>query len=55
MLMPTAGGAPRLLIRLDNPAQRMHRVWFRVRGSRFYFKFDDQRSDIWTTEVLGSR
>jgi dipeptidyl aminopeptidase/acylaminoacyl peptidase len=53
--VPTAGGEPRLLIRLDNPSQRMHRIWFRVRGSRFYFKLDDQQSDIWTTEVLGSR
>jgi hypothetical protein len=28
---------------------------FRVRGGRFYFTLGDQQSDIWMTEVDGSR
>jgi dipeptidyl aminopeptidase/acylaminoacyl peptidase len=53
--LPAAGGAPRLMVRFDDPSKHMPRPWFRVQGSRFYFRVADEQSDIWTTELLGSR
>jgi hypothetical protein len=50
-----AGGAPRLVARFDDPGRPWHRDGFRVHGERFYFTVGDEQSDIWITEVVGSR
>jgi hypothetical protein len=46
------GGAPRLLIRFDDPATDFGRGNFAVSGHRFYFPLERRESDIWTAEVL---
>ncbi len=47
-------GAPRLLIRFDDPATDIGRGGgnFAVSGNRFYFVLEKRESDIWTAEVL---
>jgi hypothetical protein len=49
--VPVSGGAPRVVVRLDDPAQPWHRFGFRVRGDRIFLTLGDQQSDIWVTEV----
>jgi Tol biopolymer transport system component len=53
--VPASGGAPRLMAWSDNPSGGLNRAWFRVRGNRFYFTLGDPQSDIWMTELMGSR
>jgi Tol biopolymer transport system component len=53
--VPAGGGESRILVRFDDPSRPWHRASFRVRGGRFYFTLGDQQSDIWMTEVEGSR
>jgi Tol biopolymer transport system component len=53
--VPAAGGASRLVVRFDDLSRPWHRGGFRVRGGRFYFTLGDQQSDIWMTDVVGSR
>jgi len=50
-----AGGVPRLMVRFDDPFRSWHPYGFRVHGSRFYLTVGDRQSDVWTTEVVGSR
>jgi hypothetical protein len=45
------GGAPRLLVRFDDPTREWHRFGFRARAARFYFTVGDRQSDIWTAEL----
>jgi hypothetical protein len=52
--IPAAGGAARLVVQFDTPS-RPAGVGFRVRGGQFYFTLSDQQSDIWITDVVGSR
>jgi Tol biopolymer transport system component len=54
--MPAAGGAPRPLVRFDDPILRYQQTTgLRVRGDRFYFNLGDQQSDLWMAEIVGSR
>jgi hypothetical protein len=53
--VPAAGGVPRLVVRFDDPTRPPHRSGFQVHRGRFYFTLGDQQSDIWMTEVKGSR
>jgi serine/threonine-protein kinase len=53
--VPAAGGPVRLAVRFDDPARRWHQSGFRVLGGRFYFTVGDLQSDVWTTEIVGSR
>ena len=53
--VPAAGGPVRLAVRFDDPARRWHQSGFRVFGGRFYFTVGDLQSDVWTTEIVGSR
>jgi len=46
------GGAPRLLVRFDDPATDFGRGRFAVSGNRFYLPLERRESDIWTAEVL---
>jgi hypothetical protein len=48
-----AGGRPRLLARLDDPARASSRFEFASDGKRFYFTVEDRQSDIWVAEVAG--
>jgi hypothetical protein len=53
--VPAAGGTPRLTVGFDDPSRPWHPFGFQVHGSRFYFTVGDRQSDVWTTEVMGSR
>ena len=53
--VPAAGGPPRLTVWFDKPSGILIRPWFKVLGNRIFFNLGDQQSDIWVTEVLGSR
>jgi Tol biopolymer transport system component len=50
--MAVIGGAPRLLVRFDDPATDFGRGGFALSGNRFYFPLERRESDIWTAEVL---
>jgi Tol biopolymer transport system component len=49
--IPVAGGRPRLLVRLDDPARPSNRFEFASDGRRFYFTVEDRQSDIGVAEV----
>jgi Tol biopolymer transport system component len=50
--LPAAGGAPRIMVRFDDPTHRWNRsTGLRVQGSRLYVNLGDQQSDLWMAEV----
>jgi hypothetical protein len=52
--LPASGGAPRPVLRFDDPTHRWHRTTgLRVRGDRFYLNLGDQQSDLWLAEIAG--
>jgi hypothetical protein len=53
--VPSGGGARRLMVGFDDPASGLNRAALRVHGNRFYFTLGDPESDVWMTEVTGSR
>jgi serine/threonine-protein kinase len=53
--VPAEGGTAQLMVRFDDPSRPWHPFGLRVHRSRFYFTVGDERSDIWMTEVVGSR
>ena len=53
--VPAAGGPPRLAVRFDDPARPWHQNGLRIHGGKFYFTLGDRQSDIWMTEIAGSR
>ena len=53
--VPAAGGPARLAVRFDDPARPWHQNGFRSHGGKFYFTVGDRQSDIWMTELAGSR
>jgi Tol biopolymer transport system component len=50
--VPVTGGAPRLLVRFDDPSRRSLRREFATDGRRFYFTVAHEESDLWTMELL---
>jgi TolB protein len=50
--VPVAGGAPRLLVRFDDPDMASLRREFTTDGERFYLTIGRQESDIWTMELV---
>jgi Tol biopolymer transport system component/tRNA A-37 threonylcarbamoyl transferase component Bud32 len=53
--VPATGGTPRLAVRFDEPSRYLVRPWIRVQGNRIYFTRGDFQSDVWMTEISGSR
>jgi len=49
------GGAPRLMVRFDDPSREWHRYGFTVHGGRFYFTLGDRQSDIWSMQIAEGR
>jgi Tol biopolymer transport system component len=47
-----SGGAPRLLVKFDNPARQSNRSEFATDGKRFFFTISKYESDIWKMELL---
>ena len=50
-----SGGAPRLMVRFDDPVREWHRFGFAARRGRFYFTVGDRQSDVWAAEVDSPR
>jgi Tol biopolymer transport system component len=53
--VPAAGGPARLAVRFDDPTRPWHQNGFRIHGGKFYFTLGDRQSDVWMTELAGSR
>ncbi len=53
--VPVGGGAPRLLVRFDDPTREWHRFGFKTRRGRFYFTVGDRQSDLWMADVEKAR
>ena len=49
--VPVAGGAPRLLMRFDDPTHPSSRPEFASDGTRFFFTIGTRQSDIWAMEL----
>ncbi|HEX4561442.1 MAG TPA: protein kinase, partial [Gemmatimonadales bacterium] len=47
-----SGGAPRLVMRLDDPDFPSYRPEWALGGGRAYFGVNDRQSDIWVMEVI---
>ncbi len=47
-----AGGTPRLLARLDDPAWQSIRPFFATDGKQLFFPVEDRQSDIYVAEVI---
>jgi serine/threonine-protein kinase len=50
--VPAAGGTPRLLVRLDDPARPSYRPQWAFGRGRLFFPVEDRQSDVW---VMGTR
>jgi Tol biopolymer transport system component len=50
--MPAAGGAPRLLVRLDDPNHPSYRPELTVGDGRIFFTVQDRQSDVYVMEVV---
>jgi serine/threonine-protein kinase len=50
--VPVSGGAPRLLVRFDDPLRPSFRPEFATDGDRFFFTVGTQESDIWVMDLL---
>ena len=46
------GGAPRLLVRFEDPERQSARKDFAMDARRFYFAVEDRQSDVFVAEVL---
>jgi Tol biopolymer transport system component/DNA-binding SARP family transcriptional activator len=53
--VPAAGGAPRLLVRFDDPAHPSTRPEFATDGKRLFFTMGVRQSDIWAMELKAQR
>jgi serine/threonine-protein kinase len=49
--VPAAGGAPRQLVRFDDPARPSYRPQWALGPGRIYFTVEDRQSDVWVMEV----
>ncbi|MGN6393870.1 MAG: DPP IV N-terminal domain-containing protein [Gemmatimonadales bacterium] len=49
--VPAAGGAPRELVRFDDPRHTSARPEFVTDGRRFYFTASERESDLWRMEL----
>jgi Tol biopolymer transport system component len=47
----TRGGAPRLLVRFDDPARQSTRPEFTTDGKRLFFTLTEREADIWEMEL----
>jgi serine/threonine protein kinase/Tol biopolymer transport system component len=47
-----SGGAPRLLVKFDDPSRQSNRAEFATDGKRFFFTISKYESDIWKMELM---
>jgi Tol biopolymer transport system component/tRNA A-37 threonylcarbamoyl transferase component Bud32 len=53
--VPLSGGAPRLLLAVDDPARSVRRQEFSTDGRRLFFTLAADESDVWVMELKRSR
>ncbi len=53
--VPATGGPARLAVRFDDPTRPWHQNGFRIHDGKFYFTLGALQSDVWMTELAGSR
>ncbi|HEY3012614.1 MAG TPA: BTAD domain-containing putative transcriptional regulator [Gemmatimonadales bacterium] len=53
--IPAAGGAPKLLVRFDDPSRPSSRPEFATDGNRFFFTIGARHSDVWVMELKTRR
>ena len=53
--VPAAGGPVRLAVRFDDPTRPWHQNGFRIHDGKFYVTLGALQSDVWMTELAGSR
>jgi serine/threonine protein kinase len=49
--IPAAGGAPRLLVRFDDPKRPSYRQQWTLGRNRMYFPIEDRQADVWVMDV----
>jgi hypothetical protein len=49
--VPTDGGTPRLLARLDDPRRTSPRPEFTTAGRRIFFLLADREADVWAVRL----
>jgi hypothetical protein len=49
------GGAPKLLVRFDDPDRPSSRPEFAIDGKRLYFTIGQRQSDVWTVDLVPTR
>jgi Tol biopolymer transport system component len=49
--LPAKGGAPRLLIRFDDPLRQSGRPEFATDGQRLFFTLTERQADVWEMEL----
>jgi Tol biopolymer transport system component len=50
--VPAAGGAPRLLVRFDDPTHPSYRPELAISGGRIFFTIEDRQSDVYVMDVV---
>jgi Tol biopolymer transport system component len=50
--VPAAGGAPRLLVRFDDPQRPSYRQQWALGRDHFYFPIEDRQSDVWVLDAV---
>ena len=50
--VPASGGAPRLLVRFDDPQRPSYRQQWALGRDRFYFPVEDRQSDVWVLDAV---
>jgi Tol biopolymer transport system component len=49
--VPSEGGAPRQLVRFDDPQRPSYRPQWALSADRMYFPMEDRQSDVWVIDV----
>lgn len=48
---PSTGGAPRQLVRFDDPRRPSYRQEWTIGGNRIFFPVEDRQADVWVMDV----
>jgi serine/threonine-protein kinase len=51
VMVPATGGAPRAVVRFDDPTRAWHRFGFRVHRDQIYLTLGERESDVWIADV----
>jgi hypothetical protein len=51
VMVPATGGAPREIVRFDDPTRAWHRFGFRVHRDQIFLTLGERESDVWIADV----